>query len=161
MKKLIRILSLVVMAALLCTMLVACSGKPAEDYREAKKALKEAGYEVDIEQENEDGEEYTVLEAHKFDPEIDMDDIIDELEAMEGETVVYDYVMVIYFEDEEAAEEAFEGWIQRQLEDIVSGAEKRVKRWEEYVDVEFELGEPTLDGCMIYVGTPNALSDAS
>ena len=93
--------------------------------------------------------------------EIDMDDIIDELEALEGETVAYEYVIVIYFEDEAAAEEAFEGWMRKALEDMVNGVEKRVKRFEEYVDVEFELSEPTLDGCMIYFGTPNALSDAS
>lgn len=173
MKNFARVLALVLVAVMLCTVLIACAGKPAEDPKDAKSALKDAGYDVTLMDEEAtlsflgfDGLE-AYLVAYKSDPDqSDYDE--DEMEELDGETVQMDYIVIYYFEDEEAAEEAFEDLedeLNEDMEDMVDMmAEMSEEMADEYdIEVEFEFKpkDAKLDGCMIYVGTSDALKNAA
>ena len=173
MKKFARILALMLVAAMLCVVLAACGGAPAEDPKDAKKALKDADYKVTL-IDDEDALEYydydgleAILYAEKVDPEMTMDEL-DEWEDLDGETVTFEKLVVYYFEDEDAAEEAFED-LEKYLEGLFKGEQKELdatiedvaEELDVEVEIEFEWEEVVLDGCMVYIGTSGALSDAS
>ena len=173
MKNFARILALLLVATMLCVMLASC-GTPAEDPKEAKKALKDADYEVTL-IDDEDVLEYydydgleAILYASKIDPEIDLDDKDEDWEELDGETVTYEYIVIYYFEDEGAAEDAFKD-LEDELNDemeweadyVADETNENNDALNVEVEVKFDWKEATLDGCMIYVGTTGALSDAS
>ena len=159
MKNFARVLALVLVAVMLGTVLIACAGKPAEDPKDAKSALKDAGYDVTLMDEEAtlsflgfDGLE-AYLVAYKSDPDqSDYDE--DEMKELDGETVQMDYIVIYYFEDEEAAEEAFEDMMAEMSEEMAD-------EYDIEVEFEFEPKDAKLDGCMIYVGTSDALKNAA
>ena len=175
MKKIARILALLLVVVMLCSVLVSCAGKPNEDPKEASDALKDAEYIVKLYEKGQavvENAEYALQAVKMGDLDfldmmtMDEEEIDEMMKEMEGETVVFDFIMVFYFKNEKDAEksvdeveELAEGFID---EEIGNWARLFEEEYEKYdITVEFEPGEVTLDGCMVYIGTPGALKDAA
>ena len=61
MKKFVRLMALVLVAVMLCAVLAACGGAPAEDPKDAKKALKDNDFDVELMTDK------TVLAGYEYD----------------------------------------------------------------------------------------------
>ena len=174
MKNFVRVSALVLIAAMLCVVLAACGGKPNKDPEKAKEALEDDGYDVRY-IDDEEGLKWSgydglvaYISASKIDPEIDFDDKDEDWAALDGRIVMCEYIIIFYFEDEDAAKEAFAD-LEDELNDemewgadlIADETNENNKALDVEVKVKFEWEKAVLDGCMIYVGTSGALSDAS
>ena len=128
MKKFVRILALTLTVLMLSMALVACAAKPNADPEKAKDALEEAGYTI------VPGGSLAGL-AYK-----DLDEIVIAVNEDEKGVVIF------YFDDDDAAKDAFE--------DIA----------DEYKDGEGSEDEdwvaPTRSGSMIYCGHKDAIKAA-
>ena len=123
MKKFARILAVALVAVTLCLTLTSCFG-PAKDPADAKSALEDAGYlvvKVDTDLLLPDGVEATVLGT--------TDD---------------DYILITYYEDSDAVNEAWDD-AQEDAKDLE----------EKYEDIVCKKS-----GKMIYIGTKQAVKDA-
>lgn len=162
-KTTVRLLALVLCVLLLCGALTACSSAPNADPNEAVASLKATDYTVEL-VKGYNGAEYGLF-AWKLDPKLDVADEI-ALAAMEGESVATEYLVVYYFKDAKAAEEAFSAWCKAELELYVEDIRETLSIYRQLgnaYDVKFtcEISEITLSDNMVYVGTTGALSDAS
>ena len=131
------------------------------------------GYELD--EDHSIKGEYLLI-AVKF-GDLDMDigtlstmdeaEMMKVMEEMEGKSLTIEFVCVAYFENEDDAEDWYEDDGEEYMKQIPKGfaddvLETMKEELEEYdITVEFEPGEVTLDGCMVYIGTPGALKDAA
>ncbi len=127
-KNFLKITALALLTVMICTMLVACGG-PNKDPEKAKEALEDADYTVIFNDGGfigdhllPDGAEATII-ATKGDDE---------------------YISIVYYEDAEAANEAWED------------AKEEAKELEEkYEDIVYKKS-----GKVIYIGTKQAVKDA-
>ena len=138
MKKLVRVLSITLVAVMLCATLASCA--PASDPAKAEAALKEA--------------EYIVLNDSTITPAVfklggyDLTNVVTATKTTEdkdGKTVV-ELVVIYYFADKDNAEKAFS----KVEEDAKEKAEQTKETWV----------APTLSGSMVYFGTKNAVQAA-
>ncbi len=127
-KNIIKITALVLLAVMLCAMLVACGG-PNKDPEKAKEALEDAGYTVVF---NDGG----LIGDHLL-----PDGAEATLTAIKGDD---EYIAIVYYEDAEAANDAWE--------DAKEDAEELK---EEYEDIVYKKS-----GKIIYIGTKQAVKDA-
>ena len=174
MKRIIRVLALMLVAAMLCVALVACGSTPNKDPEKAKDALEDNGYEVRLVDDENVLEMYghdglvACIFASKIDPKIDLDAKDESWAALDGELVIYDLAIIFYFEDEDAARNAFVD-LEAELNDdieweadlVADETNENNKALNVEVTVKFDWQKAVLDGCMIYVGTSGALSDAA
>lgn len=148
MKKFARVLALMLVAAMLCVMLVACGAKPASDPKDAKDALKENGYEVLL---SDDAVSLGVAAAIYG----------GELEAVVTGTDGDESVTIVWFEDEADAEDYYET-----LEEMMAEFEEEIDEIEDEDDKEEaqeELDNAAygIDGNMVWFGTKEAVKAAS
>ena len=133
MKKFVSVLSLVLVAAMLCVSLVSCGG-PAKDPADAKAALEENGYTA-VKDTTVVPLALGLLGVKGVDCAVSGTKVADDK---------VDSITIVYFTDADAAETAFD----------------KVK---EYADEEKEEGETWVvkqSGAMIYFGTEQAVKDA-
>ena len=138
MKTFVRILSLTLVAVMLCATLASCA--PASDPAKAEAALKEA--------------EYIVVNDSTITPAVfklggyDLTNVVTATKTTEdkdGKTVV-ELVVIYYFADKDNAEKAFS----KVEEAAKEKAEQTKETWV----------APTLSGSMVYFGTKNAVKAA-
>lgn len=127
-KNFLKITALALLAVMICTMLVACGG-PNKDPEKAKEALEDAGYTVIF---NDGG----LIGDHLL-----PDGAEATLTAMKGDD---EYISIVYYEDAEAANEAWE-----------DAKEDAKELEEEYEDIVYKKS-----GKIIYIGTKQAVKDA-
>ena len=127
-KNFLKITALALLAVMICTMLVACGG-PNKDPEKAKEALEDAGYTVVF---NDGG----LIGDHLL-----PDGAEATLTAMKGDD---EYISIVYYEDAEAANEAWE-----------DAKEDAKELEEEYEDIVYKKS-----GKIIYIGTKQAVKDA-
>lgn len=130
MKKFARILSLTLVAVMLCAALASCGG-PAKDPADAKAALEENGYVAT----NLSGLALTGTAALLG---------VDDLDAVVTGAKEGEAITIFYFETSDAADAAFE-----KIEEKAAEAE------EEYEDMVCKQS-----GKMIWMGTKQAVKDA-
>ena len=131
MKKLVKISALALVLIMMVAVFASCAA-PAKDPKDAKKALEDAGYEV------------TLIDG-------DMAAMIG-VKGLEAAIMAYseenedDGVFIYYFEDKDAANEAWED-IEKEVEELKKANE----------DVEFIVKK---SGTMIWYGTKDAIKAA-
>lgn len=134
MKKILSMI-LVCIMALGCVFALASCGAPNKDPKAAKAALEDADYEATL-------TEGAALELGAAALGIE------DLEAVVSGLKDDDAVSIYYFEDKEAAEEAYE-----KLEELF----EEMKEEAEEEDVEVKLGK---SGAMVWMGTKDAIKAA-
>lgn len=140
MKKFVSIISLVLVAAMLCVSLVSC-GAPAKDPADAKAALEENGYVAT----KDDTIVPNILKIAGF----DCTSVVTGTKTVEDDegNKSVEHVSIYYFADKDAAEKA-------------------MTKIEEYAADEKEDADDTnwvattQSGAMIYFGTKQAVKDA-
>ena len=146
MKKILSILLVLAMATSCIFMFASCGGggKPNSDPEKAKEALEDADYTVTTSKAMFAGVEglEDVVMAYKTD--VDLDDIKDPEDL---EDIKMEVVMILYFEDEDAAKDAFKD-IKGEMADGLA---------EQYGVDDFECKQ---SGKMVWVGTPAAIKAA-
>ena len=138
MKNFVRVLSLALLIALLAVSLISCGG-PAKDPDDAKDALEDAGYEVEM----QDGD---LLKG--FAELAGIDGLVAMVEAAHEDDE--EGIVIFYFEESKDAKEAFESdYMQDMIEELEEEAE------DEDMDVVIKQS-----GKMIWFGTKQAVKDA-
>lgn len=133
MKKLVRIISLALVAVLLGAALVSCGG-PNADPAKAKAALDEANYLV-----TETDNDFAI-------GAVELALGIDDLECVVAGVAKEDAIAIYYFEDAKAAKTAFET-MKTKTDKILE-------------DVEEDKVVAKCSGKMVYFGTKQAVKDA-
>lgn len=164
MKKILSLLIVLALAASCMFVFASCGGsaKPNSDYEKAAEALEDAGYEVEVDDEDED---CIVIMAY-------------------NEDNMMDAIEIRYYADEDDADDAFEE-LEEELADAeeqIEEAKKMIEEAEEMAeelgidvdeyldslkemgidadsidDIEYKCGQ---DGTMVWMGTPAAIKAA-
>ena len=130
-KSIIKVLSFALVAVMMCAVLVSCGG-PNKDPKKAAEALEEAGYSVQLVDENmPEGYEATII-ATKID--------------LENEKV--DFISIAYYSDTEVLNADWEE------------AQDSVKDMAEEMGLEESEIVVKKSGKMIYIGTKDAVKAA-
>ena len=158
MKKFISVLSLVLVAAMLCVSLVSCGAKPADNPDDAVAALKANGYTAqkvdDYVYGEKDGEFVMIYYCENEDDAKEMfEEAEEELKDMEEELANAKKEL----DDAKAElEEVKDDPIQKAIAELaVQVAEKALEMVEKYEDCE--IGQ---SGNVVWVGTSQAIKDA-
>ena len=158
MKKLARILSLVLVAVVLCAALASCGAKPAENADDAVAALKENGYDAakvgDVVTGEKDGEfiaiNYCTDEASAKDA---YEEAQEELaEAKEQLAKAEEELEKAEAELEEVKDDAILKPIAEAAVEVAQNALDKLKMY-----AECEIGQ---SGNMVWMGTKQAIKDA-
>ena len=157
MKKFLSLLSLVLVFAMLCTVLVSCGG-PADTPEEAAAALKENGYTVTVESDStviaSKNDEYIAIQYfdNADDAEAAYAELEEELAEAEEELEKAQKEL-----DEARAEleDMDDGWAKDLAEAGVKLAEEAVKAAEKLANAE--IGQ---SGNVVWYGTSQAVKDA-
>ena len=147
MKKFARVLALMLVAAMLCVMLVACGSKPASDPKDAKDALKDNGYSVTL------SDDAISLAASALVYGGDLEAIIN---ATDGD----EYINIVWFEDEEDAQDYYD-----KLDEMYEEAKAKIDEIEdedEKEELEEDLDNAAygISGNMVWKGTKDAVKAA-
>lgn len=149
MKKALKILSAALIVVLAIGLLVACG--PSKDPAKAKKALEDAGYEVEAIIASNSDEEKEALDQMAQDSDLEAGDVEAMVAATKSEEAedIGDFIYIYYFKDGDVANKFWDA----HKEDL----EKTVESYKEEIgkDVKYEKS-----GSIIYMGTEQAIKDA-
>lgn len=179
MKTAIKFLALSLVLVMTLTMLSSCglfSSKPAKDPKDAKSALKDNDYKVEVVKDEEEALEVAASLAtyapRTWDMTDELEDLSDDLyDAYEEIGEIFDYeldvlddfdrlvaaiheddeeaIAIFYFEEKDTAKELYEDYFEETFEIVTDLASE--------LDIELVYG---ISGAMFWIGTEQAVKDA-